>query len=169
MAGIIALKGELSSAEFRTAAKAATDAPQARRLLALAAIRDGKTRLEAARIGGMDRQTLVDWVHAYNNRGIDGLINRASPGRPSKLTDEQKAELKALVEEGPDPDKDGLVRWRRIDLARIAKDRFGVSVHADTIGRMLHELGFSHISARPRHPEQKEDAIATFKKRSLPG
>lgn len=169
MAGVIALKRELSSAEFRAAAKAAADAPQARRLLALAAIRDGKTRSEAARIGGMDRQTLVDWVHAYNERGIDGLINRVSPGRPSKLTDGQKAELKALVEEGPDPDKDGLVRWRRIDLARIAKDRFGVSVHADTIGRMLHQLGFSHISARPRHPEQTRDAIATFKKRSLPG
>lgn len=169
MAGTIALQGKLSSAEFRAAAKAATDAHQARRLLALAAIRDGKTRTEAARIGGMDRQTLVDWVHAYNDRGVDGLINRASPGRPSKLTDEQKTELKALVEAGPDPDKDGIVRWRRIDLARIAGQRFGVSVHADTIGRVLHQLGFSHISARPRHPEQKGDAIETFKKRSLPG
>ena len=74
--------------------------------------------------------------------------------------------IKALVEKGPDPDKDGVVRWRRIDLARIAKERFAVTVDEDTIGRVLRELGFSHISARPRHPEQKEDAIASFKKRS---
>ena len=168
MAGI-ALQVGMSSAEFRAAAKATTDANQARRLLALAAVRDGKNRTEAARIGGMDRQTLVDWVHAYNERGVDGLINATSPGRPSKLTAEQKAELKTLVEKGPDPGTDGLVRWRRIDLARIAKDRFGATVHEDTIGRILHELGFSHISARPRHPEQKDDAITTFKKRSLPG
>ena len=169
MAGAIALKEDLSAQEFRAAAKAAIDANQARRLLALAAIRDGKTRTEAARIGGMDRQTLVDWVHAYNNHGIDGLINATSPGRPPKLTAEQKAELKALVEQGPDPDKDGVVRWRRIDLARIAGERFAVTVHEDTIGRVLHELGFSHISARPVHPEQAKDAIASFKKRSLSG
>jgi transposase len=169
MVGKIALKEGLSAAEFRTAAKASTDANQARRLLALAAIRDGRTRTEAALIGGMDRQTLVDWVHAYNERDLDGLLNTKPPGRPAKLTDEQKAELKALVEKGPDPDKDGLVRWRRIDLARIAEKKFGVIVHADTIGRILHELGFSHISARPLHPEQQEDAITTFKKRSLRG
>ena len=137
-------------------------------MLALAAIRDGKTRPEAARIGGMYRQTLVDWVHAYNDHGIEGLINATSPGRPCKLTPAQKAELKALVELGPDPGKDGVVRWRCIDLARIAQERFAVTVHEDTIGRVLHELGFSHISARPVHPEQAEDAIASFKKRCLP-
>ena len=168
MAGAIALKEGLGAPELRAAAKAETNASQARRLLALAAIRDGKTRTEAARIGGMDRQTLVDWVHAYNDHGIKGLINATSPGRPCKLSAEHKAELKALVKQGPAPDTDGLVRWRRIDLARIAEERFGVVVHEDTIGRVLHELGFSHISARPVHPEQAKDAIASFKKRSLP-
>ena len=162
----IALKEGMSSEQFRSAAKATDNANQARRLLALAAIRDGMNRSEAARVGGMDRQTLCDWVHAFNDHGIDGLINATSPGRPCKLTAEQKAVIKALVEKGPDPDKDGVVRWRRIDLARIAKERFAVTVDEDTIGRVLRELGFSHISARPRHPEQKEDAIASFKKRS---
>ena len=162
----VALKDGMSSKQFRSAAKATDDANQARRLLALAAIRDGMNRSEAARVGGMDRQTLCDWVHAFNDHGIDGLINATSPGRPCKLTVEQKAVIKALVEKGPDPDKDRVVRWRRIDLARIAKERFAVTVDEDTIGRVLRELGFSHISARPRHPEQKEDAIASFKKRS---
>jgi putative transposase len=56
------------------------------------------------------------------------------------------------------------VRWRRIDLARLAKERFGVEVDEDTIGRLLRELGFSHISVRPKHPNQENDAIADFKK-----
>src|SRR5262249_19552101 len=136
----------------------------ARRLLSLAAIRDGMSRTEAARIGGMDRQTLRDWVHAYNERGIDGLINATSPGRPSKLSADQKAEIKALVEQGPNLETDGVVRWRCIDLARLAKERFGVEVDEDTIGRVLRELGFSHISVRPKHPDQGNDAIAEFKK-----
>ena len=161
---VVLLKDGLSAAEFRRAAKASDDANQARRLLALAAIRDGLSREAAARIGGMDRQTLRDWVHAYNDQGIDGLVNGISPGRRPKLSAEQKAEIKALVEKGPEIEKDGVVRWRRIDLAHIAKDRFGVTVDEDTIGRLLRDLGFSHISVRPKHPEQKDGAIASFKK-----
>ena len=72
MATAVELKGDWSSEEFRQLAAKAKDANQARRLLALAAIRDGKGRAEAARIGGMDRQTLPDWVHAVNARGLDG-------------------------------------------------------------------------------------------------
>jgi len=162
----VPLNEGFSAQELRDAAKASSNAAQARRLLALAAIRDGMSREDAARVGGMDRQTLRDWVHAFNRRGIDGLINAPLPGRPSKLSAAHKAEIKVLVEQGPDPEKDGLVRWRCADLARIAKERFGVSVDEDTIGRVLRELGFSHISARPRHPDQAADAVASFQKRS---
>jgi putative transposase len=99
--GAVRLREGESAAEFRAAAGAAKDANQARRLLSLAAIRDGMSRTEAARIGGMDRQTLRDWVHAYNEHGIEGLINATSPGRPPKLSPDHKAEIKALVEKGP--------------------------------------------------------------------
>ena len=97
MAAAVELKGDRSSEEFRQLAAKAKDANQARRLLALAAIRDGKTRAEAARIGGMDRQTLRDWVHAVNARGLDGLINRKAPGRKPKLGADQKEEVRAIV------------------------------------------------------------------------
>ena len=76
------------------------------------------------------------------------------------------AEIKALVQKGPDFAKDGVVRWRRTDLARIAKERFNVTVDEDTMGRVLRRLGFSHISVRPKHPKQKDGAIADFKKNS---
>lgn len=162
----VPLNDGMSAAEFRAAAGRSRDANQARRLLALAAIRDGMNREQAARIGGMDRQTLRDWVHAFNGHGIEGLVNGTAPGRRPKLSPEQKAQIKALVEKGPDPGKDGLVRWRCADLARIAKDRFGVSVGEDTIGRLLRQLGFSHISARPKNPGQADDAVSSFQKRS---
>ena len=162
----VPLKEGMSAKQFRDAAARSTDANQARRLLALAAIRDGMSRAAAARIGGMDRQTLRDWVHAFNAHGIEGLINDTSPGRPPKLTAEQKALLEPIVANGPDPEKDGVVRWRRVDLKRLVKERFDVTVGEDTIGRILRELGFSHISVRPRHPEQEDGAIAAFKKTS---
>ena len=116
----VPLKEGLSAREFRAAARASDDSNQTRRLLALAAVRDGMSREDAARVGGMTRQTLRDWVHAFNAFGIEGLVNDTSPGRPPKLSSEQKAEIKALVETGPDPETDGVVRWRCRDLARFA-------------------------------------------------
>ena len=151
---------------MRRLAAAAKDADQARRLLALAAVYEGMNREEAARIGGMDRQTLRDWVHRFNERGPDSLINAKSPGRRPKLSAEQKEELRQLVEAGPDPEKDGVVRWRCADLKRVLGKRFGVDLSAVSLGRVLKKLGFSHISARPRHPVQDAQAIATFKKTS---
>jgi transposase len=123
-------------------------------------------REEAARIGGMDRQTLRDWVHRFNAEGPDGLMDIRSKGASPRLAPEQLAAFAEVVETGPDRTKDGVVRWRRIDLKRVIEERFGVVYHERTIGKILKQIGFSHISARPRHPGQKIETIAAFKKTS---
>ena len=164
MSAAIAVQDDFEADDLRGLAAKAKDADQARRLLALAAVCDGMDREEAARIGGMDRQTLRDWVHRFNERGPEGLINIKPSGQPRKLSAEQEEDLRQLVEAGPDPEKDGVVRWRCVDLKRVLGERFGVDLSAVSLGRALKKLGFSHISARPQHPAQDAQAIATFKK-----
>jgi transposase len=161
------LREGVTADQVRNEALSAKSVRQAQRLMALAAVAEGKSREEAARIGGMDRQTLRDWVHRYNQYGADGLIDRKSPGRPMKLSAEQKAEIAQLVDEGPDLEKDNVVRWRCVDLKYIIKDRFDIDFHVDSIGRLLHGLRFSHVSSRPQHPKQKPGAIEDFKKNSM--
>jgi transposase len=157
MGGAVRLRQDFGADELRRFAARAKDGAQARRLLALAAVHDGMNRSEAARIGGMDRQTLRDWGHRFNQ----GLIDIKPPGRPSKLSEEQKKALKQLVETGPDPETDGVVRWRCVDLKRVLAQRFGVDLSEGSLGRrVLKKLGFSHISARPQHPVQNPEAIA---------
>lgn len=162
----IDLREDWDAALVRAAARDARDADQARRLLAVAAVYDGMSRTEAAKIGGMDRQTLRDWVHRFNDAGPEGLISRKAPGASRKLTAEQLAALAELVEAGPDPARDGVVRWRRVDLQAEILRRFGVTLHERSVSRLLGELGFSHMSARPRHPGQDPAILETFKKTS---
>jgi hypothetical protein len=68
------------------------------------------------------------------------------------------------VEEGPIPAIHGVVRWRACDLIMRLHDEFGLSVSDDTIYRALKDLGFSHVSARPKAYKQDADAMAAFKK-----
>ena len=163
----VPVRTDYTAGEVRRFARRAKDGAQARRLLALAAVLDGASREEAAKIGGMDRQTLRDWVIRYNEQGPDGLINIPSPGAPPKLDDTQKAFLRRIVEEGPIPAIHGVVRWRACDLIMRLHDEFGLSVSDDTIYRALKDLGFSHVSARPKAYKQDADAMAAFKKTLL--
>ena len=159
-------RDELSSDALRLAARRAKDSAQARRLLALAQVIDGRSRGEAARAGGMDRQTLRDWVHRYNAEGIEGLCDRPRSGRPPRLSEAQLAELAGLVEAGPDLAVHRVVRWRCVDLQGEIKARFGVEISERHVGRLLKRLKFTRLSVRPRHPRADEVAQQDFKKTS---
>jgi transposase len=166
MPSAVNLREDYSAEKLRALARRSKDVNQSRRLLSLAAVRDGKERGEAARIGGMDRQTLRDWVHRFNAQGPDGLIDNWTSGPTPRLSADQLTELTTIVETGPDRKVDGVVRWRRIDLKRVIAERFGVDYHQRYVGKLLKKLGFSHISARPRHPAQDEQIVEAFKKTS---
>ena len=146
------------------------DATQSRRLLALAEVYDGGSRTDASRIGGVGLQIIRDWVLRFNARGPDGLVDGKSPGAPSKLNADHRRALAEflVVEAGPVPAVDGVVRWRRKDLARWLLETFAISLDETTVGRELKALGFAKISARPRHYAQNELAVEALKKTSPP-
>src|SRR2546423_2889555 len=166
MGQAIPVRSAYTAGQVRRFAQRAKDAAQARRLLAIAAVLDGASREEAAKIGGMDRQTLRDWVIRSNEQGADGLINIPSPGIPPKLNAIHKAFLARIVEEGPIAAIHGLVRWRACDLIMRLHEEFGLSGSDDTIYPALKTLGFSPVSARPKGFKQKVRGIGPVQKTS---
>jgi transposase len=117
----------------RAAAKRSKDGPQARRLLALAAIYEGTTRSEAAKIGGVTLQIVRDWVVKFNARGPEGLIDRKAPGQPARLNDTHRAALAEIIESGPMPAVHGVVRWRLIDLCQWIFEEFRLTIAKQTL------------------------------------
>ena len=146
------------------AARRSKDGPQARRLLALAAIYDGATRTEAAQIGGVGLQVVRDWVLKFNAQGPDGLVDCKAPGQPPRLNNAHRAALAAILESGPIPAIHGVVRWRIVDLCQWIFEEFQVVVAQQTLSRVLRKMGYRKLSARPRHHAQAEGAIEDFKK-----
>ena len=156
-------------AALRGLAAKCDDAGKTRRLLAIAMILDGASRFKAARQAGMDRQTLRDWVHCYNEAGIHGLVSRKAPGAIPKLTQTQMAELRDLVIAGPDRKVHKVVRWRCVDLRAEVTKRFSVTVPERTIGKWLRKLKLTQLQPRPHHPKKDADAQEAFKKRARIG
>ncbi len=160
----IALRGDFDATLVRAAAKRSKDGPQARRLLALAAIYEGATRTEAAKIGGVTLQIVRDWVVKFNVHGPDGLINRKAPGQPSKLNDTHRAALAAIIESGPIPAVHDVVRWRLVDLCQWLFEEFRVTISKQALSRELRAMNYRKLTARPRHHAQAAGAIEDFKK-----
>ena len=162
----VSLRSDFDAARLRGLAKRSQDGPQARRLLTLAAIYDGATRSEAAKIGGVGLQIIRDWVLRFNARGPVGLLNGKSPGQPARLNEAQRQAIAGMIEMGPIPSVHGVVRWRLIDLTQWVFEEFHIVVSKQTLSRELRAMGYRKLSARPRHHAQVEGAIEDFKKTS---
>ncbi|MFT8247229.1 IS630 family transposase [Roseomonas sp. BN140053] len=156
------LRPDFDARSLRALARRATEGAQARRLLALAAIYEGSSRSEAARIGDVTLQVVRDWVLRFNAKGPEGLVDREAPGAPSLLSKAHRTALAAVLESGPVPAIHGVVRWRLIDLGQWLWEKFRVSVSKQTLSREVRALGYRKLSAQPRHHAQAEGAVEGF-------
>jgi transposase len=162
----ITLRSDFNASDLRQLARRSKDAPQARRLLALAAIYGGGKRTEAARLGNVTLQIVRDWVVRFNAEGPEGLLDRKASGPRPILTDTHRQALAAQIDSGPIPAIHGVVRWRLCDLGHWLWQEFRVSVSVQTLSRELRAMGYRRLSARPRHHAQAVGAIDAFKKTS---
>jgi transposase len=164
----VPLRTDFDASALRCCARKTKDGPQARRLLALAAIYDGATRTEAANLGAVTLQIVRDWVAKFSAHGPEGLVDRKSPGQPSRLNDTHRAAIAAMIESGPIAAIHGVVRWRVVDLCQWVFEEFRVTVAKQTLSRELRKMGYRKLSARPRHHAQAEGATEEYKKTSPP-
>jgi transposase len=155
------------AAEFRLLASKERKGLSVRRLLALALCRENQLERRAiASLCGLNPQALRDLVVRYNTIGITAIYNKKGSGKPPLLSPEKHARFKEIVAAGPDFDRDGVVRWRIVDLQARVKAEFNVDYCESSIANLLKKLNFSHISARPQHPKADKLVQEAFKKTS---
>lgn len=153
MGSALAIRDDLAPAELRRRARREPNRRTALRLLAVANALEGMSRAEAARLAGMERQALRDAVTRFNAEGVEGLHDRPKPGRPERLSEAEQAALAARVFRDPDPRKDGVSAWTRVDLCRWLEARFGKTFHPSSLSRGLRRLEMSRQMPRPVHPQ----------------
>jgi transposase len=151
-------------ARLRALARRERSPRTATRMLAIAAALQGRSRAEAARLAGMERQALRDAVVRYNAEGLAGLRDRPTPGRRPALAEAEQALLLDAVFRGPERARYGCADWTLPALCRWIEDRFGKRLHPASLSRIVRRLDLSRQKTRPLHPLADEKAKAAFAK-----
>ena len=164
MGSALKIRDDLTPLQLRRWARVGSYGRAAARAYGIANALEEMPRADAARLAGMDRQTLRDAVVRYNAKGLEGLHDRPKGYSPRRLTADEEAALAAVIIAGPEPERDGVCAWTRADLCRWLEERFAKTYHPSSMTRVLRRMGFSRQKARPSHPRRDAEAQERFKK-----
>lgn len=125
--------------EMEVAMKCARNTHSYLRLRTLWTLARGFDKKSVSEILGVDYSTLLDWIHAFNERGIDGLIDRRRTGRPRKIgSEEVKTSVLPLLD---DPALAGQEHWTIVKLHGYLKEALSKDLSYQTLLRYMHENG----------------------------
>ena len=141
---------------------------QRRRERAMQMLKDGYQPYEVAAQLKVDRRSVRRWRAACRQQGAQALQAKPTPGRPSKLSDQEKDELEKLLLNGAVAAGFPTDLWTCARIAQAIEARFGVRYHIDHIGRVMRALGWSPQKPTRRALERDETAIATWVKADWP-
>jgi transposase len=166
---MLTIRDDLTSEQLRRLARRERDPRVGRRLLAIANALDRMSRAMAAKLAGMDRQTLRDWVIRYNEHGVAGLGDRWGGGRPTAVSEGELAAVKAAILQAVCRSGDAKPAYRIVDVAAMIEERTGVRYSVSGTHRLMKTMGLSYQKTRPSHPKADPAARERFKKLSPAG
>lgn len=152
----------LASIDFKSLIAKETNARMRVRLMALSHIKDGANNTQTARYLHISRRIVNDWVRKFNDQGLDGLKEKPRSGRPSGLDQQQLTQLSEYIRKNSIKESGG--RLKAQTLVTYITQEFKVEYTIFNVYRLLHQLGFSWITSRSRHPKQSEKIQEDFKK-----
>ena len=156
------LEKKLNPIDFKSLISKETNGRLRIRLLAMLHIREGANRTETAKYLKVNRRMVNDWAKRFFNEGLDGLKEKPRTGRPKKLTIEQLSQFSEYVKSEAVKPNGG--RLNGHDFANYIDDKFDVRYTVQNVYLLLHQLNFSWITSRSKHPKQSEEKQEDFKK-----
>ena len=139
-----------------------------RRRRAVAFLKHKLSLHEIARRIGCHASSVLRWRNVLRSGGQDALKAKPAPGRPPRLTSKQKNRLVRLLAEGAMAHGYRTELWTTQRIADLIERRLGVRYHRNHVGKLLHQIGWSHQKPERRALERDETAIAEWKQSVWP-
>ena len=152
-------------AEGQRIVKSSDDARYIRKVTIVNLVLSGANISKLSECCGETSRTLSSWVKSADEKGFESLRPVKQTGRPPKLTDIQKEEIKVAISE--DPENYGYTVWDGPSLSAHIMNQYGVSLGVRQCQRLFRELGFSLIRPQtfPAKNEEKTAEREEFKKK----
>lgn len=132
------------------------DAKYLRKVTIVNLMLNGATASELSGLCGESSRTLSSWVKAVDESGFEALRPKKQPGRPQRLTETQREEIKIAILS--DPSDYGYNVWDGPSLSDFILNHYQIILGVRQCQRLFHQLGFSQI--RPQSlpsKDRKED------------
>jgi transposase len=129
-------------------------------------VRAGQRPSALTALFGISRTTVTSWVHRVNREGVQGLRERARPGRPSQLTPRIRRQVDAHLAHSPTEYGWSRAQWDGPMLVQHLRKYFGVRIKVRQAQNWLHHLGYrlkragySYVQARAEDARQFRDRL----------
>jgi transposase len=132
------------------------------RYMAVQKFHEGHSRTSIAKILNVSRRLVNEWITKYLSGGFNALALKRATGQPSRLSHEQKLQLKEYVLSHAVKEQGGRLMGK--DIQQYIQDTYGVSYCVRNIYRLMKELDIVWITSRSKHPKHDLEAQDTFKK-----
>ena len=142
---------------------------EALRMRAVRRVQDGESPELVARILGVGRTAIYRWLADYRHGGWGALKAKVIPGRPPKLSAKQLQWIfDTVTQKNPLQLKFAFALWTREMVAKVIKDKFGVKLSANSVGRLLAQLGVTCQKPLHRAQERDEALVQQWLKKDYP-
>ena len=140
-----------------------------RRRRAIGMLRAGIAFREVAKQVQASLSSVVRWYQAYRRGGRRGLKPRPTPGRPCRLSEQQKTSLKTLLRRGAQHAGYSNDLWTLRRVGKLVEERFGIRYGVSGVWRLLVvDLCWSSQKPERRATQRDEAAIASWKRSTWP-
>jgi transposase len=141
---------------------------EARRRRAAALLRKGLGVREVARMVGSSPSSVSRWKEAMHKGGSQALAAKAQPGRPARLSVQQKERLVGLLLQGPQAHGHASQLWTLPRVAQLIEREFGISYHPAHVWKILRACGWSAQKPQRLARERDEEQIQGWRRSRWP-
>jgi transposase len=141
---------------------------ETRRLLAAKLLQEGRGVREVGRLVGAAPSSVSRWKQKLDARGLDALKAKPHPGRPARLSTEQKKQLEQVLLKGPLAAGFATDLWTLARVAKLIEREFEVRYHPGHVWYILRDMGWSAQKPERRARERDEEAIRQWREEEWP-
>jgi transposase len=136
------------------------------RLYAVYQIKNGRGAKELEELYAVSHKSICNWVHRYNRYGLEGLSDKPRSGRPSRLSEKQRAKLRKVISESPEKAGYSSGVWSGPMVVDYIQKTFGVTYKKAQIYNLMRGMGFSYQRGKAFYPEasEREETVLGIKK-----